>query len=105
MSGRALARWIIAAALLLRAASAGARAEPEPFATEEVAPGVFVYAAPIALAGPTNLGAIANLGFVIGRDAAGRPRAYIEHWDITRLPYDGDADPWFDPAWLLAGGR
>ncbi|MBS0445439.1 MAG: dihydrofolate reductase [Proteobacteria bacterium] len=29
---------------------------------------------------------------------------YIRHWDITRLPYDGDADRWFDPRWLLAGG-
>ena len=27
---------------------------------------------------------------------------YIRHWDITRLPYDGDADRWFDPAWLTA---
>jgi len=26
---------------------------------------------------------------------------YIEHWDITRLPYDGEADRWFDPAWLV----
>jgi dihydromethanopterin reductase len=29
---------------------------------------------------------------------------YIRHWDITRLPYDGEADRWFDPAWLVAGG-
>lgn len=29
---------------------------------------------------------------------------FISHWDITRLPYDGDADRWFDPAWLIAGG-
>jgi dihydromethanopterin reductase len=29
---------------------------------------------------------------------------FIQHWDITRLPYDGDADRWFDPAWLVAGG-
>lgn len=29
----------------------------------------------------------------------------IRHWDITRLPYDGDADRWFDPAWLVAGGH
>jgi dihydromethanopterin reductase len=29
---------------------------------------------------------------------------FIRHWDITRLPYDGDADRWFDPAWLVAGG-
>ncbi|MBS7544707.1 dihydrofolate reductase [Ancylobacter oerskovii] len=26
----------------------------------------------------------------------------IQHWDITRLPYDGEADRWFDPAWLTA---
>ena len=33
-------------------------------------------------------------------------RAYaplIRHWDITRLPYDGAADRWFDPHWLTAG--
>ncbi|KAA2236032.1 dihydrofolate reductase [Salinarimonas soli] len=28
----------------------------------------------------------------------------IRHWDVTRLPYDGEADRWFDPAWLVAGG-
>jgi dihydromethanopterin reductase len=28
---------------------------------------------------------------------------FIRHWDITRLPYDGAADRWFDPAWILAG--
>jgi dihydromethanopterin reductase len=28
--------------------------------------------------------------------------SFIQHWDITRLPYDGDADRWFDSAWLLA---
>jgi dihydromethanopterin reductase len=27
---------------------------------------------------------------------------YIRHWDINRLPYDGEADRWFDPAWLVA---
>lgn len=26
--------------------------------------------------------------------------AFIQRWDITRLPYDGPADRWFDPAWL-----
>lgn len=26
----------------------------------------------------------------------------IQHWDITRLPYDGDADRYFDPAWTVA---
>jgi dihydromethanopterin reductase len=25
----------------------------------------------------------------------------IQNWDITRLPYDGEADRWFDPAWLI----
>ena len=28
---------------------------------------------------------------------------FILHWDITRLPYDGTADRWFDPAWIVAG--
>lgn len=26
----------------------------------------------------------------------------ICHWDITRLPYDGEADRWFDPGWITA---
>lgn len=30
---------------------------------------------------------------------------YIQHWDITRLPYDGPADRWFKPEWLVAGGK
>ena len=27
---------------------------------------------------------------------------FIRHWDVTRLPYDGDADRWFKPDWLVA---
>jgi len=27
---------------------------------------------------------------------------YVRHWDINRLAYDGDADTWFDPQWLVA---
>lgn len=27
---------------------------------------------------------------------------FIRHWDVTRLPYDGPADRYFDPAWLTA---
>jgi dihydromethanopterin reductase len=27
----------------------------------------------------------------------------VRHWDVTRLPYDGEADRYFDPAWLRAG--
>lgn len=30
---------------------------------------------------------------------------YVRHWDINRMPYDGEADRWFDPAWLIAGGQ
>lgn len=30
---------------------------------------------------------------------------YIQHWDITKLPYDGPADRWFNPQWLIAGGQ
>jgi quinoprotein relay system zinc metallohydrolase 2 len=41
----------------------------EPLPTREIADGVHVYQAPYALAGPANEGAIANLGFIIGRDA------------------------------------
>jgi dihydromethanopterin reductase len=25
---------------------------------------------------------------------------FVQHWDVTRLPYDGEADCWFDPKWL-----
>ncbi|WOJ88287.1 dihydrofolate reductase [Methylocapsa polymorpha] len=28
---------------------------------------------------------------------------FISHWDVTRLPYDGEADRYFDPIWLCAG--
>jgi dihydromethanopterin reductase len=28
---------------------------------------------------------------------------FVNHWDVTRLPYDGEADRYFDPAWLCAG--
>lgn len=30
---------------------------------------------------------------------------YIQHWDITRLPYDGPADTWFNPLWLTTGAH
>jgi dihydromethanopterin reductase len=26
----------------------------------------------------------------------------IRHWDITKLPYDGEADCYFDAAWIVA---
>lgn len=30
---------------------------------------------------------------------------FIQHWDITKLPYDGPADRWFKPEWLVAQKR
>ena len=27
---------------------------------------------------------------------------FIQHWDISRLPYDGEADRSLDPAWLVS---
>ena len=30
---------------------------------------------------------------------------FVSHWDVTRLPYDGPADRWFNPRWLTAGGE
>ncbi|MEC5290575.1 dihydrofolate reductase [Aurantimonas sp. C2-5-R2] len=30
---------------------------------------------------------------------------YVRHWDINTLPYDGEADTWFNPAWLVAAGN
>jgi dihydromethanopterin reductase len=29
----------------------------------------------------------------------------IGNWDITRLPYDGPADRWFNPKWLVGSGK
>ncbi len=30
---------------------------------------------------------------------------FVSHWDITRLPYDGEADRWFNPAWLVQNAK
>nr|WP_203236364.1 quinoprotein relay system zinc metallohydrolase 2 [Methylobacterium crusticola] len=71
----ALPRWLCAALLGMAPAAAGeaSGAAPDaavaPLPVQEVAPGVFVYAAPYALAGRDNAGAIANVGFVVGREA------------------------------------
>ncbi|MFH6783136.1 MULTISPECIES: quinoprotein relay system zinc metallohydrolase 2 [Methylobacterium] len=59
-----------AAAAETPAGTSAGTAKVDPLPMQEVAPGVFVYAAPYALAGRGNAGAIANVGFVIGRDAA-----------------------------------
>lgn len=29
---------------------------------------------------------------------------FVRHWDINTLPYDGEADTWFDPTWIVAAG-
>ncbi|KAA0971738.1 diacylglycerol kinase [Aureimonas fodinaquatilis] len=29
---------------------------------------------------------------------------FVRHWDINRMPYDGPADRWFKPEWLVAVG-
>jgi dihydromethanopterin reductase len=28
---------------------------------------------------------------------------FVSRWDVTRLPYDGPADRWFNPCWLTEG--
>jgi dihydromethanopterin reductase len=39
--------------------------------------------------------------YIGGGPAVWRSYAHhIRHWDITRLPYDGPADRWFDANWL-----
>lgn len=30
---------------------------------------------------------------------------FVSHWDVTRLPYDGPADRWFNSSWLTEGGE
>jgi dihydromethanopterin reductase len=41
--------------------------------------------------------------YIGGGPAVWRSYAHlIRHWDITRLPYDGPADRWFDVSWLTA---
>ncbi len=40
-----------------------------PLPVQEVAPGLFVYQAPYELADAHNQGAVANVGFIVGRDA------------------------------------
>lgn len=41
--------------------------------------------------------------YVGGGPAVWRAYAsFIQRWDIARLPYDGEADRFFDPAWLVS---
>ncbi|WP_020178601.1 quinoprotein relay system zinc metallohydrolase 2 [Methylopila sp. M107] len=50
------------------ATSLGAAHAAEPLPTTEIAPGVFVYQAPYQLLAPSNDGAIANVGFIVGKE-------------------------------------
>lgn len=58
-----------AAVVLLCALAAGAAAAPAPLPVTAVAEGVYLHQGVHAESGPDNLGAIANIGFVVGRDA------------------------------------
>lgn len=60
---------LAAAGLRGPAAGAAETAAMAPLPVTELAPGVFAYQAPYALIAPPNRGAIANVGFVVGRDA------------------------------------
>lgn len=53
----------------LRASRCAAAGDVPALAVREVAPGVFLHEGAVALASPENGGDIANLGFVVGRDA------------------------------------
>lgn len=76
--------WVAAhPALSLRAGRCVDAGDVPALGVEEVAPGVFVHEGAVSLANPENGGDIANLGFVIGRDAvavidAGNTRAIGE---------------------------
>ena len=62
-------RCLSVALTFAAAATSGFGADrPAPLPVREIAEGVFVYEAPYALASPRNTGAIANAGFIVGRD-------------------------------------
>lgn len=65
ITGASTRAFIIALAVAVPAL--GHAAEPLP--TNEIAPGIFVYQAPVQLLAPSNVGAIANVGFVVGKEA------------------------------------
>jgi quinoprotein relay system zinc metallohydrolase 2 len=62
-------RSLFLAGLLLSSGLPFAYAQQEALPTSEVAPGIFVHAGATELMTKENEGAIANVGFVIGRDA------------------------------------
>ncbi|MDB5619371.1 quinoprotein relay system zinc metallohydrolase 2 [Tardiphaga sp.] len=64
-------RWLtvtLSISIILTIATVQAQ-QDQPLAVSEIAPGVFVHIGQIALMTPQNDGGIANIGFIIGRDA------------------------------------
>ena len=62
-------RCLSVALTFAAAATSGLGADrAAPLPVREIVEGVFVYEAPYALASPRNTGAIANAGFIVGRD-------------------------------------
>jgi quinoprotein relay system zinc metallohydrolase 2 len=59
----------ISGALLTLANPTPAQEPPDQLAVTEIAPGIFVHIGATALMTKQNLGAIANIGFIVGRDA------------------------------------
>jgi quinoprotein relay system zinc metallohydrolase 2 len=64
--------YVLASAVLLLAAGMAEAAEPEtvPLAVQRVAAGDYAHFGQVALTTPQNAGDIANLGIILGRDAA-----------------------------------
>ncbi|MET0314116.1 MAG: quinoprotein relay system zinc metallohydrolase 2 [Hansschlegelia sp.] len=58
-----------AVAAVWMVAGPGSAMAAEPLPVSEVAPGIFVYQAPYQLLAPSNQGAIANVGFIVGDTA------------------------------------
>src|SRR3954452_22504289 len=67
-SARVFAAFI-SGALLTLANPTPAQEPPDQLAVTEIAPGIFVHIGATALMTEQNLGAIANIGFIVGRDA------------------------------------
>lgn len=60
--------WLPAWLLLCLSGTVGAAGDKAPLAVAEVAQGVYLHAGPHAEASGENLGAIANIGFVVGQE-------------------------------------
>ena len=66
---RQIVRAIFALALLLLVSHARAVAAPEgPLPVRQIAPGVYVFEGAVALMSSANDGAIANIGFIVGKN-------------------------------------